>query len=82
MKITKKTSQSSPKAITKQKLSDSQMQYDIAGLKAENLKLQRQIAKLRAEQVSLGNKIIILEENTNERCIHKTPPYECIRKRK
>jgi len=71
-------SQSSSKIITKHKSFDSQFQYNIAALKAENLKLQRQIAKLEAKQVSLFNKITILEENTNERCVHKTPPYECL----
>ena len=67
--------------ISTNKPSDSQAQSEIGALKNENLKLQRQIFKLKAEHVSLRNKIIILEDNTNERCIHETPPYECIQKR-
>lgn len=66
------------KPISKKKSSDSQLQLEITALKEENLKLQRQIFKLKAEQVTLTNKIIILEENTNERCIHESPPYECL----
>ena len=68
----------SSKPISKKQSSDSQLQQDITALKAENLKFQKQIAKLNAEQISLRNKIIILEENTNERCVHETPPYECL----
>jgi septal ring factor EnvC (AmiA/AmiB activator) len=66
------------KPISKNKPPDSQFQSEIEALKNENLKLQRQIFKLKAEQVSLNNKITILEENTNERCVHETPPYECL----
>jgi predicted RNase H-like nuclease (RuvC/YqgF family) len=68
------------KPITKKQPIDSQMPHDITALKAENLKLQRQISKLKAEQVTLRSKIIILEENTNDRCIHKTLPIECVEK--
>lgn len=72
----------SSKPIPKNKPSDTQFQSEIDALKNENLKLQRQIFKLKAEQVSLNNKITILKENTNERCIHETPPYECLEKQK
>jgi hypothetical protein len=66
------------KSTTKKQPSGFQSQLDYAALKDENLKLQKQIAKLKAEKVTLGSKIIILKENTNDRCIHETLPIECI----
>jgi|GEM_PF-5250179 len=78
MKSTKKPLSPSPKPVSKKTPSNSQFHHDITALKAENLKFQKQIAKLKAEQISLCNKIIILEENNNERCVHESPPYECL----
>lgn len=74
----KKTLPLPSKPVSKKKPSDSQLQHKITVLKDENLKLQRQIFKLKAEQVSLNSIITILKENTNERCVHESPPYECL----
>ena len=66
--------------IAKLKTVDYEIQHYVAALEIENLKLQRQIAKFQADKVSLNSRIIILEENTNEHCVHKTPPFECLKK--
>jgi len=66
--------------ISKLKMADPEIQHYVTALEAENLKLRRQVGKLQAENVSLNNRITILEENTNERCVYETPPYECLQK--
>lgn len=65
---------------TKLKTADSEIQHYVTALETENLKLQRQIAKLQADKITLNSRIVILEENTNEHCVYKTPPFECLKK--
>jgi len=64
----------------KLKAADPEIQHYVTALEAENLKLQRYIGKIQAENTALTNRITILQENTNERCVHGTPPYECLQK--
>lgn len=66
--------------IAKLKAADPEIQHYVTALDAENLKLQRHIGKMQAENTALNNRITILQENTNERCVHQTPPYECLQK--
>jgi len=66
--------------IDKFKVVDPEIQHYVTALEAENLKLQRHIGKMQAENTALSNRITILQENTNERCVHETPPYECLQK--
>jgi len=66
--------------IAKLKAVDPEIQHYVMALETENLKLQRHIGKMQAENTGLNNRITILQENTNERCVHETPPYECQQK--
>ena len=67
---------------TKLKAADPEIQNYVTALETENLKFQKHVAKLQANNVTLNNRITILEENTNERCVHESPPYECMKKKK
>lgn len=63
---------------SKLKVADPEIQHYVEALEAENLKLQRQVGKMQAENTSLNNRMTILKEDTNDRCVHETPPYECL----
>lgn len=88
----KKTSKTKSKTITnpdslsslrtKLNTADSEIQYYVSALEEENLKLHKKIAKLQADCVSLNSRITIAEDNTNDRCFHKTLPIECIKEKR
>ena len=63
---------------TKLKACDPEIQQFVEALEAENLKSAKKIAKLQAENVKLNGWITILEEDTNKRCVHETPPVKCL----
>jgi len=74
------TSESMEPLRLKLKAADSEIQNYVTALDTENLRLQKHIAKLQADNVTLNNRITILLEDINERCVHETPPIECINK--
>jgi predicted RNase H-like nuclease (RuvC/YqgF family) len=67
---------------SKLKAADPEIHHYVEALEAENLKLQKRVGKMQADNTSLKNRITVLQENTNERCVHDTPPYECLQKAK
>ena len=79
--VSKTTNNTGPVSSLRAKLkaADPEIQHYIAALEAENMKFQRQVGKMQAENTTLNNRIIILKENTNECCVHKTPPIECLK---
>lgn len=52
-----------------------EIQNFVAALEAENLKCVKKLAKLQTDDVTLDSWINILDENTDERCVHSLPPY-------
>lgn len=67
--------------ISKLKMADPEIQHYVTALEAENLKFQKQIGKLQSENLSLKNRIIILEQNTNDHCVHESLPQTCVNKK-